>query len=126
MACGCATFALVSDEPSDKPPPADRLATGQFRPGVSGNPKGRPRVDLEFRARCRAVVDEKVFGRWVREILEDGPQWIAAAKALAEYGYGKPHQSTDVTVTTDSERPLAGVSAAELLEALRKIREGDG
>ena len=114
----------MSDEEREKTKPA-RAPDGKWLPGQSANPAGRAKGDAEFRLRCRMVVDEHVFRRWVREVLEDGPHWVAAAQRLAEYGYGKPHQSTDVTVTTDSERPLAGVSAAELLEALRKVREGD-
>lgn len=88
-----------------------------WKKGVSGNPAGRAKVDVEFRLKCRAKVDEKVFARWVKEIEEEGPNWLRCSELLAAYGYGKP--TAEVKFTHEKARPLEGVDAEELAAFIR-------
>lgn len=63
-----------------------------FKKGQSGNPNGRPKVNEEFRARCRAFVDSNVIQAWQSEVVAFGENWVKCAELLAAYGYGKPTQ----------------------------------
>lgn len=67
----------------------------RFKPGQSGNPSGRPKVVEAFRDRARKAVDEHVLERWIREVIEDGPEWVRASELLAAYGYGKPSSAPE-------------------------------
>lgn len=77
----------------------NRTKQGRFQKGATGNPKGRPAEYPAFRA-------------WARAKLADGGQdeiaWMAtqrkdlrakgfSLRLLAEYGYGKPVQSIDIS-----------------------------
>lgn len=78
--------------------PANRTRTGQFAPGSSGNPSGRPRRDHDIAALARehteAAIDALV------EIMSNetaSPSArIAAANTLLDRGYGRARQSQDV------------------------------
>ncbi len=88
-----------------------------FQPGQSGNPAGRSKVALEFRARARAAVDEHVFEAWEEEVKTRGPSWLRASELLAAYGYGKPS-------TVDDEgdvpyRPFEGFTTEQLLAIVK-------
>ena len=68
-----------------------------FVKGQSGNPGGRPKVNVEFQRRCRQVVDERVISMWAAEVESQGPEWVRCSELLAAYGYGKPSQSVALT-----------------------------
>lgn len=69
---------------------------GPGKPFKKGEPRkagpGRPKVPEEFKAKCKAYTDETVLPRWIREVEEDGPNWVKAAELIAAYGHGKPSQ----------------------------------
>lgn len=95
----------------------------QWPKGVSGNPNGRPKVDVEFRARARKAVDEYVLGKWVAEVETDGPEWVKCSELLAAYGYGRPAQSLEViadVVTHDETPPLTNDERRAVLTAQLK------
>lgn len=75
-----------------------------FKPGQSGNPNGRPKHTLEFRARCREWMDRYGWG-----VLEDlatakgGRDQLRAVELMAAYGYGRPTQP--VSGDADPETP---------------------
>lgn len=93
-----------------------------FKPGVSGNPSGRPKVVEEFRQRARKAVDEHVLGRWIQEVVQDGPEWMRASEMLAAYGYGKPSSAPeDLAAVREGGASLSVLTRDELL----KIAKGE-
>ena len=100
-------------------PEANPVGNPQWKKGVSGNPAGRAKVDVEFRMRARRLIDEKGFQRLVTEIESDGPRWFEAVKLLAAYGYGAPTQSVEIATKDATVDPLAGLSNEELIAYIR-------
>ena len=64
-----------------------------FRPGVSGNPGGRPRALREVRERAREYSDETLarLVAWARS--DNARASVAACSILLNYAWGKPPQS---------------------------------
>lgn len=76
--------------------PANRTKTGQFKPGQSGNPSGRPKMPEEVRAMIRAACSEaakKLIG-----YMDHSNPKIAmwAITEVLDRGYGKPMQMQDI------------------------------
>lgn len=70
----------------------------KFQPGnqaAVGN--GRPRLDRDFKERCRAAVDAECVQKWIDEVRNMGEHWVKCSELLAAYGYGKPAQAVEVT-----------------------------
>ena len=84
------------------------------------NPSGRPKLDLEFRHKCKRLVSEKVAELWADEIEKRGPKWVECSKLLAEYAFGKPHQTSTVEIEATVERPLENVDGSLLVEQIKK------
>ncbi len=63
-----------------------------FKPGQSGNPKGRPKIDREVRALARQytaeAIERLVF--WMRST--NAKASVAAANAILDRAWGKPTQ----------------------------------
>jgi hypothetical protein len=95
--------------------PENRVRTGQFRPGQSGNPGGRPRVIAEVRELAREHTETALAT--LAEISENkklSPSArVAAATALLDRGYGKPTQPLDHELKND-HRPAREKTTAEL------------
>ena len=93
-----------------------RLSNGQFRPGASGNPGGRPAALAEVKQLARqhtALAIQKLA-----HIAEHGHSemaQIAAANALLDRGWGRPTQP----VSGDDEMPPVGIGWGALHEAER-------
>lgn len=67
-----------------------------FKPGQSGNPSGRPKVDFEVRQLAREYGQEAIE-KLVAIMRGDNPALAkAASEALLDRGYGKPVQSVGV------------------------------
>ena len=75
--------------------PVPNAERGQFRPGQSGNPGGRPKLALEFRTRCREFMDEEGWNLLVRLATTEGREQIHALRFIAEQGYGRAVQSVE-------------------------------
>lgn len=81
-------------------------ATGKgFKPGKSGNPKGRPKGSTSIKDILRRIGIESLEGtdmtkdeaimRKVYKLAFDGQPW--AVQFIADRKEGKPHQSIDIT-----------------------------
>ena len=91
--------------------PPNRTESGQFPPGVSGNPNGRPKDQFSFMGILRSAlaeenksgksVGERIVRRYIKLALQGNQQ---AAEALMARIDGKPAQS--LTLKGDSDAPL--------------------
>lgn len=70
---------------------------GQFVPGVSGNPAGKPPGTISIVAKIKKKFEEdpEYFDEWVNELLKDAGN----RKAIMEQIDGKPRQTVDMDVT---------------------------
>ena len=83
-----------------------------FRPGQSGNPRGRPRRDRNLAHAIDRNVTDLARAHAPRAIealvqaLYDRKQRVAAAIALLERAYGKPVQPVDASLPSASDDVL--------------------
>ncbi len=70
-----------------------------FEPGKSGNPNGRPKVNLEIQALARAQTPAcfEVLTAISQDIKAPPAARVSAANSLLDRGWGKPAQSIDMT-----------------------------
>jgi len=96
----------------------NRNASGQFLPGQSGNPGGRPKVAPELRAAAQEVSIEglKVLTGIMRD--EKAPQnaRINAVQAIWDRGFGKPDQQHRVSGQINFAHLLAEFSQLQAIE----------
>ena len=88
-----------------------RLPNGQFRPGASGNPGGRPGALSDVRELAREHTPAAVVK--LAHIMEKGKSeqaCIAAASALLDRGWGRPTQP----IAGDDELPSIGINTSSL------------
>ena len=114
----------------------------RFGPGnKAGVGHGRPKVAEEFRERAKKLVDAKVIAYWEDEIeLREraimtpagpmdmvcrGKDSMKAAELLTAYGYGRPAQTIEKTVTHVKRSPRE-MSLEEIEARLERIRAGNG
>jgi hypothetical protein len=114
--------------------PKGGLRSTSFKPGVSGNPDGRPKRPETIEAR-RVVADVKAAARELTPeamdtlkgaMADPKAPWsakITAAIAVLDRGWGKPEQTVSANVSvfdemTDSERKtlLAALAALKAEE----------
>jgi hypothetical protein len=80
--------------------PKRRPPASAWRPGQSGNPRGRPKAPFDIAAMCREHAPEAVAT--LVAALRDPRHKVAAAEALLNRGFGKPvqplHSETQSTV----------------------------
>jgi Family of unknown function (DUF5681) len=106
-----------------------------FKPGESGNPKGRPKsltLSEALRAQLGQVMpgeDEKTYAEKIALCLceEAAKGNVGAAKEIADRTEGKPRQSLDVDMSLFDWRELArthGITEQDVItEAQRIIKE---
>ena len=74
-----------------------------FKPGQSGNPSGRSKVQAEFEIKCRAFLAEKGWEA-LEEMAQDkdkkARQW--ALEQMMNRGFGRPKEVLDVTTRDES------------------------
>ena len=103
----------MSDQPGNRVPEVIRDQRGRFRAGVSGNPSGRSRSDLEVNALLARLTPRalEILG----EMMENGN--LGAAKAIVSLGVAPP-RSRPVRVEIGRLR-----SPQDCLDALDRIGE---
>ena len=103
-----------------------RSKTGQFLPGQSGNPGGRPKVAPELRAAAQEVSLEglKVLTGIMRD--EKAPQnaRINAVQAIWDRGFGKPDQQR-VSGQINFAHLLAEFSQSRAIEEAGEVQALD-
>jgi hypothetical protein len=98
-----------------------------FKPGVSGNPDGRPRrpdtvvarqIFVTVKVAARALTQEAIDT--LAAVMRDGKApptaRISAAVAILDRGHGRPPQAVDINVGWDLDR-----LTEDELEALERI-----
>jgi Family of unknown function (DUF5681) len=91
---------------------ARRATSTSFKPGQSGNPKGRPRVlaDVQNAAREHSGEAIETLAQIMRNPKAPAAARTSAACALLDRGYGKPPQTVEATNTsviyTISDQPM--------------------
>ena len=104
---------------------ANRTDKGRFAPGVSGNPRGRPKLPAEIKEMFQAKGPEAlaVLARCLES--SDDRIAIAAATAILDRGYGRPSQTIDASISEESVRlyallPRPCATTEEWLESVRR------
>ena len=91
-----------------------RTVKGRFAPGVSGNPSGRPRVDIGFRERCREFVTAEGWDILLEMARTPGRDQRPALELLAAYGFGKPTQAVEHSGGVADTSALDGFTVDEM------------
>jgi Family of unknown function (DUF5681) len=117
-------------------PKGGRRSTS-FKPGVSGNPDGRPKRPETIEAR-RVVADVKAAAReltldamdTLKLVMKDPKAppaaRVGAATAILDRGWGKPTQPIEANVNwTDSISLEEKEAMLAVLEAVKAARAGD-
>jgi hypothetical protein len=86
----------------------NKTGKGTFKPGVSGNPGGRPRATTSLAIKAREFTDE-MLAVLVKNAKKGS---TAAAIAVLDRGYGKPGQNIDMKLLLDKK--LSDLTTEEL------------
>ncbi|MCX5747510.1 MAG: hypothetical protein NT062_34025 [Proteobacteria bacterium] len=115
----------MTDQRAKKP----KLATpASWKPGVSGNPNGRPRTGLAFAERVRERVDPDLVINLAMRVADDesmpADARLSALWPLIDRGFVKPPTAStiDLTTTRTPERDWTSVSVDERRALLERIR----
>jgi hypothetical protein len=81
------------EKPAAIKPPVGR----RFQPGQSGNPGGRPKVDMDFRDRCRGFMEREGWALLEADARTNTNRGAQARELIAAYAYGKPKQGVEVS-----------------------------
>ena len=79
--------------------PENRTKSGQFRPGVSGNPGGRPKMPEEFRqlARENSIPALQVVISILKNPASANKDRLKAAEIILDRAWGKPVQGVEMS-----------------------------
>ncbi len=101
-----------------------RTGAGTWAEGNKANPNGRP-PGVGDHARFKALCRDFIFGEWqaikacVRNELADHEAPKAMTKIVMEFGFGKPRQQLDVSVSTEAKQAVLDGSSPEILDGMQ-------
>ena len=107
--------------------PANRVKTGQFAPGQSGNPTGRPKIPADVREAIKAACPKAVDVLVAMLDSKKEAYRLEAAKTLLDRGYGKPTQMQDISLDVSGGMDMTAQIRKVLLDVddERRDRESD-
>lgn len=73
-----------------------------WKKGQSGNPKGRPKKDVFIEELAQAHTEEAIATLAFVMRNGEGRERVAASVALLDRGWGKPHQTSESYVETET------------------------
>ncbi len=104
----------------------------RFKPGVSGNPNGRPKKAQQIVEKAQDNAEKALKALIDLMGSDDERVKLAAAMAILDRGLGKPKQTIDDgrkqeigDYSTDELRAIAGISSARTIEATASPTEPD-
>lgn len=105
--------------------PLTKANRTSFKPGQSGNPKGRPKKVLDLLEQARGSVPKAL--EYANKLLDDeeadAKLRLDAAKFLTSYGIGAPPKST-VTIDEDDDVQTSAPPSLELIKTgLAQVRQ---
>ncbi len=98
----------------------------RFQPGVSGNPRGRPKSDFAIAELCRPHTKEAIAALVAIMGNGDAPPAarVAAATAILDRGWGRPAQS--MAVNLESRPPgTCNLPIEERIKLILATHEAD-
>ena len=107
----------------------NRTDKGQFAPGWSGNPTGRPKLPAEMKEMFQAKAPE-AFEVLCKHLHATDPRVsVSAATQILDRAYGRPVQSIDANINDDPVRyivklPEKSATTEEWLEGIRREDAG--
>ena len=92
----------------------ERTGKGQFKPGESGNPGGRPKIvgEVQELARKATPMAIKTLERIAGDQKAPPAAQVSAATALLDRAWGRPAQALDVSLNRKTHEEMTD---AELL-----------
>lgn len=116
---------LPPEKPAErfsKLPPA--LVQRMFKPGQSGNPGGRSKLELEVRAMARQASPE-IMAKLIETALttDDDRVFVVAAEKILERAYGKPKESVPGDEAPEKDRPDIGKLNDKQRAQLKKLMQ---
>ena len=102
----------------------EQVRPGAFRPGTSGNPRGRPRTGLALAEKIREMVDPAELVGIVLAIARDPgapvKHRLAAVTLLADRGWSKPPVAIEIEAST-TEIDVLAMTPRERHEEIERL-----